>query len=428
MRIGVLAVGSHGDVRPFAALGGGLAAKGYDVRLISHAPFAELARAAGLGFSPVEGNPMDIVRGENGQAWLDSMDKPLRFLSRLSPIAGEVLDALSMDALEGARGCDALVYSLPLGVSGFSISEGLGIPGIPGSLYPLHPTGAFPSVIVPSLPLGGKTVNRMSARVAATLFWRLFRSHHDEWRRKTLGLPPLPRRVPFRLFEDRGTPYLYGYSPSLVPNPQEWTGLRIVCGYWFLDRPAKWKPPEDLVAFIDSGPAPIYAGFGSMAGADGRRLAGIIAGALRITGQRGILATGWGGLSGEDLPSFAFPVGSVPHDWLLPRTAAAIHHGGAGTTAAALRAGIPSIIVPYFADQFFWGRRIYERGLGPRALDRKKLDVESLARAIRFALEKSDVRANCREISTRIEIENGVAKAAGVVDDYLLKKNLRVIQ
>jgi sterol 3beta-glucosyltransferase len=214
----------------------------------------------------------------------------------------------------------------------------------------------------------------------------------------------------------------------VIPDPPEWTELRPSKGYWFLDRPAEWRPPEDLASFIESGAPPIYAGFGSMAGSDGERLTGVVLEALRRTGRRGIIAAGWGGLRKENLPPYAFPVESVPHDWLFTRVAAAIHHGGAGTTAAALRAGAPSIIVPFFADQSFWGKRVFELGLGPKPISRKKLDAESLTDAVRFALEAPGVRDRCLEMAHLIQGEDGVEKAARLVESYLLKKIPRVIR
>jgi sterol 3beta-glucosyltransferase len=427
MRIAIVAVGSLGDVRPFVALATGLIRKGYTVRLASHAPFREMAVDNGLEFAPVEGNPRDLVRGEEGQAWLASTNNPLAFMLRMSKIAGLVLDKLSTDALEASRGSDAVIYNLPLAASGYSIAESLGVPGIPASLYPLHPTRAFPSIVAPSLPVKGGAANWLSGFLAAELFWRIFSSHHNRWRRKT-GLRTLPFNAPLGRFERAAVPYLYGYSLSVIPIPRGWKESRAVCGYWFLDRPREWQPPRKLLDFLGQGEPPLYVGFGSMAEGSGDRLTGIVLEALERTGRRAILAAGWGELGTRSLPARVLGVESVPHDWLLPRVAAAIHHGGAGTTAAVLRAGVPSITVPFFADQFFWGGRIAELGVGPVPIPRKRLTVSALVQAIEDMHADRGMGERCRALARRIALEDGIGKAAETVDRYLRSTTRRINQ
>ncbi len=419
MRLLVLAVGSQGDVRPFAALGAGLAGHGHSVTIATHEAFREVARTAGLGFSIVRGNPMDIVQGEAGQAWLASMDHPARFLRTTSRIAAGILDTLNDDALAAARDCDALIYSLPLSLSGHTIAEARGIPGIPAALYPLHPTRAFPSILTPGLPPLGGLANRVSAAAVVQAFWLMFRQHQNRWRRQRAGLPRLALRPPLAALARRRVPVLYGFSPSLIPVPSDWRRTARVCGYWFLDSPPGWEPPADLLSFLGRGPAPVYVGFGSMASSDPGRMADIVLEALARAGQRAILASGWGGLRQAHLPSTVMAVDYVPHDWLFTRVSAAVHHGGAGTTAAALRAGIPSAIVPFFADPFFWGRRLHAMGLSPQPIPRSALSSLRLARAVIRLGSDAGMRARCRSAGEAIRAERGVAVAAETVDRYL---------
>jgi UDP:flavonoid glycosyltransferase YjiC (YdhE family) len=400
-------------------MGTGLLAKGYAARLVSHETFREMANANGLEFAHVEGNPVDMVRGVEGQAWLGSTNNPIRFLYQTFRIAKRVLVSLARDALEACRGSDAIVYSLPLAGAGYSIAERLGVPGIPASLYPLHPTRAFPSIITPTLPFRTGALNWLSGFITAQLFWRIYRSCLDPWRKREVGLPPLPAIAPFKRFEKQGLPYLYGYSPSLIPVPAGWSALRAVCGYWFLDGPADWRPSRTLLDFLAAGDPPVYVGFGSMAGSDGERMTRIVLKALHASGRRAVLSAGYGGLKEENLPEEVLSVGSVPHDWLFARVSAAVHHGGAGTTAAALRAGIPSIIIPFFADQFFWGKRVFESGLGPRPIPRKRLSAEGLAAAIAEAVDGERMRENCRLMAERIAAEDGIARAVDAVHAYL---------
>jgi sterol 3beta-glucosyltransferase len=427
MRVTLLAVGSLGDVLPFIALGTGLIRRGYDVRLASHATYGPQAASHGLDFAPVEGNPLDILNAKSGQAWLASTDNPLSFLARTSHIAAEVLDAMSTDAWTAGMGSNALVYSLPLAAIGYSIAEGLGIPGIPASLYPLHPTRAFPSIIMPKLGLRGSAVNWLSGYLVAQLFWQIIRINHNKWRREQLDLGPLPLRVPFSRYLKQGVPYLYGYSPSVVKDPEDWKDRLSARGYWFLEQRDKWEPPMALLDFLRSGSLPLYIGFGSMVEADREALTGTVLCALRRVRRRAVISSGWGGLSCKDLPDFAFAVDRVPHDWLFPRVAAAVHHGGVGTTAAALRAGVPSIIVPYFADQFFWGRRVCELGLGPRPVPRATLSVDALAHAMKSTLIDAAMRERCALMARKIAAENGVEAAAGTLDGYLRSTTRRII-
>jgi len=419
MRITVIAIGSQGDVQPFAALGAGLAKAGFTVRLASHESFRELALAGGLEFAPIAGNPRDIVQGEQGQAWLQSTDNYLLFLKQVSKIARGMIGRLSSDMLEGSRGSDALIYSLPLAVSGYSTAEVLGIPGIPASLYPLHPTRAFPSIMTPTLPLNWGPINRISGAGVAELFWLIVRPLLATRTRTESGLGRLPLRVPLTAWRKRGQPFLYGYSPAVIPPPDDWRESEVVCGYWFGKRNEEWKAPADLTKFIASGPPPLYVGFGSMASGDSTLLTQSVLEALKRTGLRAIISSGWGGLKTESLPASVFPVGHIPHDWLFPQCSMVVHHGGAGTTAAVLRAGIPSIIVPFFADQFFWGHLIQSRGLGPAALPHKKVNADALEQRIRVVLAAEGMRQRCRDVAGRIAQEDGIGAAVAAVERYL---------
>ena len=419
MRIGIIAIGSQGDVRPFTALGAGLSAAGYEVRIISHASYETLARARGLEYAVVSGNPLEIVQGQGGQAWLESTNNSGRFMMRLFQIAGGIIDDLSRDMLEGARGCDLLIYSLPLSVMGYSVAEALAIPGIPASLYPLHPTTAYPSILTPGIPPRFGALNYLSSAAVAGAFWTIFRAYHNRFRRRELGLRGLGLRTPIAQTRKGRGLYLYGYSPSLLPPPPAWPDTLAVCGYWFLEEDAGYTPPPELSAFLEAGPPPLYVGFGSMASSDSGRLTTAVLEALRVTGRRAILARGWGGLTPDALPSSILQVDFVPHTWLFPRVAGAIHHGGAGTTAAAIRAGTPSIIVPFFADQFFWGRLVAARGLGSEPIPRDRLSAEALAEAIDSIAEGSGTSARCSRAAAQLGAEDGVGRAVEAVGSYL---------
>src|SRR5271157_2617452 len=290
MRIAILAIGSQGDVRPYSALGAGLVQAGYSVRFATHETFQDLVSSFGLEFARIKVNPMEIVQGETGQAWLASMDRPIRFMASISALAREVLDSVNDDAWAACQGCDAVIYSLPLSITGLTMADALGVPGIPGALYPLHATWVFPSIMTPRIPLQGRSMNRLSALIVQQVFWHVFRSHQNRWRKSRLGLRPLPFRLPFASMRKQGVPMLYGYSPTVIPVPGDWHDTYAVCGYWFPPPLQDWAAPAVVSDFLRAGAAPLYIGFGSMASADPRRMTEIVLDALRITGHRAILA------------------------------------------------------------------------------------------------------------------------------------------
>jgi sterol 3beta-glucosyltransferase len=198
-----------------------------------------------------------------------------------------------------------------------------------------------------------------------------------------------------------------------------WSEHARVTGYWFLDHPPDWQPPADLVDFLESGPPPIYIGFGSLKSRGAEKAGRIVLDALRQSGHRGVIAIGGGGLSESDLPDEVFAVGSVPHDWLFPRMAAVVHHGGAGTTGAELRAGVPSVIVPVTNDQPFWGRRVRALGVGPAPIPRRRLTADRLARAICIAVTDESIRKRGAELGETIRAEDGVGNAVRIVNQAL---------
>jgi UDP:flavonoid glycosyltransferase YjiC (YdhE family) len=200
-----------------------------------------------------------------------------------------------------------------------------------------------------------------------------------------------------------------------VPTPADWDASSHVTGYWFLPRQPDWQPPAELLAFLERGPAPVYVGFGSMPSQDAERKTRLVLDAVAQSGQRAILATGWGGLAQASAPPGVFVLDSAPHDWLFERCAAVVHHGGAGTTAAGLRAGKPSVICPFFGDQPFWGRRVHALGAGPQPIPQKKLTAAALAGAMRAAATDPGMAGRAAALGEGIRQEDGVARAVALI-------------
>ena len=410
MRIALLAVGTRGDVQPYIGLGAGLKAAGHDVRLVSHADFEAVARQKELDFAPISGPFKKMLETDAGQAWLDSGRNLFQFMTGYVKLFRPVLRKMLEAAWDACQDVDAVFYST-LALGGHDIAEKLRIPCYSIHLQPWSRTRVFSMFPLPGWLPTIEAYNMLSYIVGEQVFWQPFRRTLNEFRREVLDLEPLPLYGPHeKLHRDR-VPFFYGYSPSVVPRPDDWPNWLHVTGYWFMPRQDSWQPPEDLVEFLESGPPPVYIGFGSMRSSDPRALTRKVVEALDLTGQRGILLTGWGGLDGDDLPDHVFRIDAVPHDWLFPKMAAVVHHGGAGTTATALRAGVPSIITPFFADQFFWASRVAELGVAPDPIPLKSLDAPQLAKAIHNAVREPAMRQRAEVLGRQIHREDGVARA-----------------
>jgi sterol 3beta-glucosyltransferase len=416
MRITILAIGSRGDAQPYTALGAGLQAAGHDVRIATHEVFRDLVTSRGLDFGLIRLNPQEMLKQEAGQAWMDSGKNPVHFIRHMARAFVPLLHEMLTDCLHACEGSDAILIS-PLAIGALPVAEKLRARAMLVTLWSNLPTQAYPSLYTPKLPFAGplaQAYNRLTYDVAALpkrLFGRPIWQAINRWRSEVLDLPPVSPAELRRRMLGGEWPMLAGYSPSVFPPPPDWPSWIHVTGYWFLDAEPTWQPPPGLLDFLQSGPPPVYIGFGSMAGRNPEQRTEIALKALECSGQRGVLLTGWGGLNTGSLPDTVFAIDSAPHDWLFPQMAAVVHHGGAGTTAAALRAGTPSLVVPFFGDQPFWGRRVAELGVGPSPIPQKQLSAERLTAAIRTAAGDEAMRRRAHQLSQRIQAEDGIGQA-----------------
>ena len=414
MRIMIIAPGSRGDVQPYIALGKGLKNAGHIVRVVTHQNFEALVTSHGLEFWPVESDVQDIV--ENN-AMRERIEKG-NFLALMAQMAKEAQrEALRFaeGGLAAGQGMDLVLAGMGGIYIGLALAEKLNLPVVQAYVVPFTPTRDFSSVLVPNLPAWlGSSLNRLSHHLTRQLMWQGFRSADALARRKALGIPAAPLWGPYNSDRTRGCPILHGFSPSVIPAPSDWKDGIHVTGYWFLDETDDWTPPSALIDFLESGAQPVYIGFGSMSNRKPEEIADLVLKALKQVNQRAILVSGWGGLRKADLPDSILMIDAVQHSWLFPRVAAVVHHGGAGTTAAGLRAGVPSVVIPFFGDQPFWGRRTAELGVGPEPIPRIKLTAERLARAIQEAVTDKEMRQRAAGLGARIQAEDGVAQAVEV--------------
>ena len=237
-----------------------------------------------------------------------------------------------------------------------------------------------------------------------------------------LNTPAAPLLGPYDSKSTQNMPILYGFSPAVIPAPADWKGNTHITGYWFVEEADTWQPPAALLDFLQSGSPPVYIGFGSMSNRNPEETADVVIQAMALTDQRAILLSGWGGLQKSDLPGSIFMIDSIPHSWLFPRVAAVVHHGGASTTAAGLKAGVPSVIIPFFGDQPFWGQRVADLGVGPKPIPRKKLTAEKLANAIREVITNEDMRQRAAKLGKQIQAEDGIASAVTIISQLEKRK------
>lgn len=415
MRIVIIATGSRGDVQPYIALGKGLKTAGHTVRFVTFQNFEALVNSHGLEFWPIQGDVQDIVQGEAMRERVEGGN----FLSLMKQMAEEAQRGavhMAEGALAACEGMDILLGGMGGLYIGIALAEKLDLPYLQAYLVPFTPTKAFPSVLAPDLPtwLRGP-LNRLSHDLTRQLMWQGFRSADRLARQEVLGLPTASFWGPYNSEHIKGLPILYGFSQSVIPAPQDWHRDIHITGYWFLDSAEEWTPPPALVAFLEAGPPPVYIGFGSMSSRKPGKTADLIVETLRMIDQRAVLLSGWGGLETGDLPDFVFTIDSIPHAWLFPRVAAVVHHGGAGTTAAGLRAGVPSVIIPFFGDQPFWGQRVAQLGVGPQPIPRKQLSVERLTHALKSAVTDEKMRQSAADLGAMIQAEDGISRAVEII-------------
>jgi sterol 3beta-glucosyltransferase len=409
MHITILALGSRGDIQPYAALGNGLRSAGHQVRFITFESFANLVAENELDFHPIQGNAQALVAGAGADMFV------------LMRSFGSLAEGYARDLSSPQLGeTDLIVNQLPAGLYGFDLAEKYGVPMVQAAVIPLARTQAFPLMGFPKLPLPG--YNKATYYLGEQIAWQMFRSVINRWRKQTLNLPPLSLAGYLGKLGTRQIPILNGFSQHVVSRPDDWSEHIYMTGYWFPEN-MHWQPPAELSAFIEAGSPPVFIGFGSMPIKDPQRTTDIILEALRQSGQRGILHMGWGGLGNQALPDFIFKIDYAPYDWLFSRMAMVIHHGGSGTTAFAFRSGKPSCVVPFVFDQFYWGEHVADLGVGPKPIPYRKLTVERLREAIRIGIDHLQIKQKAADLGRKIQAENGIKNTLHLFDKILPTPN-----
>jgi sterol 3beta-glucosyltransferase len=412
MHITIFTAGSTGDVQPCLLLSQALQEAGFQVLLAAPQNFSGQAQARGLPFHPLRGDVQQIMASDAGRQFMEKgSSNPIQAMLAMRKLLGPVAIQMAEDALEACRQAEALISLGVFAPFGASIAEVKSIPLINLEPTPLLPSRAFPAPGWPVQRNLGGLANRLSGFAMLQMIWQWYGSYVNQFR-KRFGRPALNGQAFPRILAT--TPLLSAYSPSVIPHPPDWPDTVHITGYWFQGVPLDWQPSPELQTFLEQGEPPVYIGFGSMSGKDPQRFAGLVLEALASSGRRGLLVTGWGGLQLKDVPRDVFVLEAAPHSWLFPRMAAVVHHGGAGTTAEGLRAGVPTVIVPFIVDQPFWGRRVKALGVGPDPLPAKTLTAGKLAGAILAALDPA-LKTRAAAIGDAIQKEDGLGRAVEII-------------
>ncbi|ODQ57368.1 glycosyltransferase family 1 protein, partial [Wickerhamomyces anomalus NRRL Y-366-8] len=411
-RFTLLTIGSRGDVQPYIALGLGLKAEGHVVRIVTHKEFEDWIVKHGLEFKEIAGNPTELMSLMVSHG---SMNVGL-IKEASSKFRGWITELLS-SSWEACQDTDILIES-PSAMAGIHIAEALNIPYFRAFTMPWTRTRAYPhAFIVPEQKKGG-SYNYLTHVLFENVFWKGISGQVNKWRKETLNLP----KTNLDMLQQNKVPFLYNISPTVFPPPVDFNDWIKVTGYWFLNEAITYSPPQELLDFINQARIDekklVYIGFGSIVVSNPKELTQAVVDAVLDADVRCILNKGWserlGGSSQIEieLPYEVFNAGSLPHDWLFPQIDAAVHHGGSGTTGATLRAGLPTIIKPFFADQFFYANRVEDIGVG---ISLKKLNVKSLSKALKEATTNNRMITKARDIGAKIRKENGVANAIDTI-------------
>jgi sterol 3beta-glucosyltransferase len=412
MQIVLMALGTRGDVQPMIALGLALKAVGHRVRIVAGSNFATWIESHGLEIYPTS-DIEALMQTELGIKLVETKS-PFEQLKTLKTVTDSLLEPTFDAMIGGTKGADLII-------SGFfnepyvqAVSKKFGIPFVSCALQPCRTTRSGPATLMPIIAQRDSFLNRWVGGVTRFFTWKAYATVVNALRHR-LDLKPHTTSSYSRAVSK--IPALYAMSRYVVPPTNDTNSYTT--GFWFLDEP--FSPPDELVRFLQSGDAPVYVGFGSMPSSDPVRTMAMISQALSRIGRRGVIARGWSKADVKNIPEHIFVLDNAPHSWLFPHMAAVVHHGGAGTTSAGLRAGVPSLVIPHMADQPYWARRLHELGVSVAPLKRHELSIELLVERLTLLLNDATIRSRAAALGEQIRAERGVDNAVEWLQTYISK-------
>ena len=411
MNITILTYGSRGDVQPFLPLSIGLMANGHSVKLAAPSRFKNLVEGYGIRFIPLPGEPEDLSRRLN-----DAGFNFVKMIREMMDHAVEIGVEMLQKTNEACADADLIIHTFAHVIGAHTLAREKNIPDIHIQTFPMFtPTGDYPNVTIPDLKI--RFLNRFTHLASQKITWWTSSLGFEQVRRRA-GLPMRKLYSPFKEDPLRPLmPILCAWSPSVLPPSSEWRNNVHVTGYYFFDVDVSYMPSTALQNFLDADKPPVCISFGSMVNRDAERIDSIVRSALEKTNNRGLILSGWSAVKDHVSDDLIY-LDVVPHDWLLPRCKMIVHHGGAGTTSAGLRAGIPGVVVPFTADQPFWGNRVQAVGAGPKPVYVNKLSVDNLTQAI-FEADDKVIRKRAQVLGQRLRCENGVQYTSRLIEKYV---------
>jgi UDP:flavonoid glycosyltransferase YjiC (YdhE family) len=409
-RIVILALGSRGDVQPCVALGAALQQRGHAVAVATFGSFRTLVEGAGLRLVPVPGDAQAMAADLLGGDGISTRN-PFRLIAKIMDSFGKAMEGYKTAfRAPDLLASEVVLDQLPGGVFGRDVAERAGAAYFTLAVIPMLRTRQFPLSLLAAKSLGAP-LNYLSYLLGEQMLWRAFRPAVSEFRAK-LGLGK-----PSFFFSPATAPVLLGISPKVVPPPSDWSTHVHMTGWWWLDEPA-WTPDPALQAFINAGDPPVFIGFGSMSTSDPAKLSRTVFEAVRLSGVRAVIGKSWGTWADANMGNKVFFVDYAPYAWLFPRMAAVVHHGGSGTTGAALTSGVPSMVVAFGADQPFWGQRTAALGAGVPPLHIKTLTAEALAASLRRLVSDPTLKVNAATLGAQLQAERGLENAVAALEGY----------
>ena len=415
MHITIFVYGTWGDLRPHVVLGAELLKAGHKVQVVGSPVYEDWVRERGLEFYALT-TDVNVFSKENASIMDEGIIRQLQMVRQDMPV---IFTQMALETYEATRNSDILI-TVEFGVALlFDILKVNNLKTILINPAPLNPTSEFAFVGMPSVPSWFPFkvwYNDLSYNLLHRIQWSTMAGARNDIATKHLGVP----KSKFKEYEATlaKIPAITCVSQHIFQRPSDWAEHFQVTGYLIDDDP-EWEAPQDLVDFIEAGEAPVYIGFGSMPNSKPEATTQLIIEAVQQTGKRAVILKGWAGFHADDSPDNIYILDYAPHSWLFPKMSALVHHGGAGTTASGFRAGVPMTIVPHQADQPYWGRTIFELGVGTKPIPRKKLSVNNLANAIRIMTSDETMRAKAQELSAKIAQEDGLAESVAWVEKFL---------
>lgn len=408
--ITILCAGSRGDFQPYIALAQQLQKLGKDVRITGSKSFESFIRSYGIDYYPIEADIETLNVDPKLLKAAGSADNPLKMLLAFNKMK-EFGIYMVNDFYAACEGSELIIYH-PGCTIGYFAAHKFGIPSVLASPFPMHKTKEYLSVVLYGKAKSNSLTKKISYEMIQGMLWMASKSSVKGFWKKQFGSVPDHFGCPFERHTDQRHPAIASCSNFVFKRPTDWNEHIHQHGYWFVEESSEYKPSEELTAFLNAGEKPVYIGFGSMTSLEKHEnLAELAVEAINKSGKRGIIC-GMG--KPANLPDSIIAIDSIPHTWLFERVSAVCHHGGAGTTAAGFKAGIPSIIIPFSNDQFAWAYRSYDLGVGAKPIPKKDLTSNKLADAIRFALTDQIV-ANAKILGKNIATENGALECAKII-------------